>query len=197
MSTTNIDNAENKGVHAADSISKLTWVIDPERSKILFKIKHLMIAHVTGSFNLFDATVTTIGKDVTTANVDLWIDVESIDTNNDIRDNYLKSSDFFGSTATNKIIYKSTSIVKSDSENNHLIEGDLTIKNILKKVFLTIEFSDIIVDSSGEERVRFAVKGKIKRSEWGITWNSLITAEGLMVSDDITISCAIELTLKK
>src|SRR5690606_37034324 len=114
------------------------WSIDPMHSEVQFKIKHLVISTVTGSFKKFEGSITTDGEDFTDANVNFSMDVKSIDTNQPNRDEHLKSSDFFEAETYPKITFHSTSFVKS--ENDYKMLGNLTMKGITKTVELDVEY---------------------------------------------------------
>ena len=172
------------------------WSIDQAHSEIGFKVKHLMIAHVKGTFKTFDASIYTTSNDFTTAEVDLWIDPSSITTGDAKRDEHLKSADFFDVNNHKQITFTSSTIGKPDADGNQELWGELTMMGITKNVKLNAQFGGIIKDPWGSEKVGFEVSGKIKRSDWGLTWNATIEAGGLMVSDEVSISCEVELINK-
>src|SRR5580698_1064919 len=111
------------------------WVIDPTHSELGFKIKHLMISNVSGSFRDFQAEVETKGVDFSTAQINLTAAMESITTSNEQRDAHLKNADFFEADKFPELVFKSTKIEKKDSGNFEL-HGDLTLKGITKPVTL-------------------------------------------------------------
>jgi len=170
------------------------WSIDQAHSDITFKVRHLMIAHVKGAFKIFDASIYTTGKDFTTANIDLWIDVSSISTGDEKRDGHLQGADFFDVKNHKQITFTSNTIGKECPNSNHELWGELTIKGITKNLKLDVQFGGITNDPWGNEKAGFTVTGKINRSDWGLTWNTAIETGGVMVSDEVTISCEIELT---
>ena len=167
--------------------------MDQAHSEISFKVRHLMIAHVKGGFRKFDASIYTTGKDFSTAEVDLWIDVASINTGDEKRDAHLKSADFFDAENHKQISFVSSSIAKKDMEGNHDLWGELTMLGNTKNIKLNINLGGIVNDPWGNEKAGFTVTGKIKRSDWGLTWNASLETGGLMVSDDVEILCEVEL----
>ena len=169
------------------------WSIDQSHSEIAFKVRHLMIAHVKGTFKTFDASIYTIAKDFATAEIDLWIDAASIITNDEKRDAHLKSVDFFDVRKHKQITFTSSTMGKADAEGNSELWGELTMIGITKNVKLNVQFGGIIKDPWGNEKVGFTVTGKINRSEWGLVWNATLETGGLMVSDEVSISCEVEL----
>ena len=172
---------------------KTKWSIDQAHSEIEFKIRHLMISNVKGSFKTFDANIYTRLKDFSTAEIDLWIDASSINTGDVKRDEHLKSADFFDVQKHKQISFTSLSIGQPDANGNHELWGELTMVGITKNVKLIAQFGGIITDPWINEKAGFTLTGTIKRSDWGLTWNTALETGGLMVSDEVKISCEIEL----
>ncbi|MES2520035.1 MAG: YceI family protein [Bacteroidota bacterium] len=170
------------------------WSIDQAHSEIAFKVRHLMIAHVKGVFKIFDGSIYTTGKDFRTAEIDLWIDPASIETGDAKRDEHLMSGDFFDVENFKQIIFVSSTIGETNKSGVHEFWGELTMKGITKNVKLEVGFGGIVNDPWGNERAGFTVTGTINRSDWGLVWNTAIEAGGVMVSEEVTISCDIELT---
>jgi polyisoprenoid-binding protein YceI len=151
-----------------------------------------MISTVTGQFRNFNVTAETEGADFSKpANVNVTIDVSSIDTNNEQRDNHLKSEDFFNTAKHNELIFKSTKY-EANGEGAKLY-GDLTIQNHTKNVVLDVEPGGIVVDPYGQTKAGFTVSGKISRKEFGLTWNAVTEAGGVVVGDDIKFNGEIQL----
>ena len=170
------------------------WSIDQAHSDITFKVRHLMIAHVKGSFKIFDASIYTSDKDFTTAQIDIWIDASSITTGDSKRDEHLKSADFFDVENHKQIAFTSGDFEKADAEGRQELWGELTMKGITKKIKLTVEFRGIIIDSWGNEKAGFTLTGTINRNDWGLVWNSTMETGGLLVGETVKISCEVELT---
>jgi polyisoprenoid-binding protein YceI len=155
-----------------------------------------MIANVKGVFKTFDASIYTTSKDFTTAEIDLWIDPSSIDTGDTKRDEHLKSADFFDVNNYKQITFSSSTIGEPDIDGNQVLWGELTMKGVTNNVKLNVQFGGIIKDPWGNEKAGFTISGKIKRSDWGLIWNATIETGGLVVSDEVTISCEVELINK-
>lgn len=170
------------------------WSIDPAHSVIAFKVRHLMISHTTGTFKTYDASIYTTGKDFTTAEIDVFIDVASISTGDTKRDEHLRSADFFDVAHHKQITFTASTIGKADMNGNHELWGKLTMKGITKTVKLNVRFGGFAIDSNDHEKAGFTIKGKINRSDWGLVWNTAIETGGLIVGEEIGISCEIELT---
>jgi len=169
------------------------WVIDPMHSEIRFKIKHLMISNVTGSFNLFEASVETEEEDFTKATINFSADVNSIDTGNEQRDGHLKGADFFDTEKYPKITFKATKAESIDNDGSYDLYGDLTIKDVTKNVKLGVETGGVVKDAYGNIKAGFTISGKINRKEFGLTWSAVTEAGGLMLGDDVKIDCEIQL----
>lgn len=170
------------------------WSIDQAHSVITFKVRHLMIANVKGSFKIFDASIYTSDKDFTTAQIDIWIDASSITTGDSKRDEHLKSADFFDVENHKQIAFTSGDFEKADAEGRQELWGELTMKGITKKIKLTVEFGGIIIDPWGNEKAGFTLTGTINRNDWGLVWNSTMETGGLLVGETVKISCEVELT---
>jgi polyisoprenoid-binding protein YceI len=173
--------------------AKTKWSIDQAHSEIGFRVRHLMIAHVNGSFKNFDASIYTTAKDFSTAEIDLWIDASSITTDNEMRDKHLKSSEFFDVKKYKQLTFVSSTIGQADEDGNHELWGELTIVGITHNAKLNLKFGGILNDPWGNERSGFTVSGKISRSDWGLTWNQNTDSGGLMVSDEVAIYGEFEL----
>lgn len=167
------------------------WNLDTAHSEVTFKVKHLVISTVSGQFKNFSSAVSTEGDDFSTAKIALEIESNSIDTGMEMRDKHLKSDEFFGSEAFPKIIFTATA-VRSVSGADHEIDGNLTIRDVTKPVTLKAEFGGIAKDPYGQTKAGFEVEGKIKRSEFGLSWNALTEAGGAVVSDEVKFQANVQ-----
>ena len=179
---------------ATEVFSKTEWAIDQVHSAIIFKVRQLLIAQVNGAFKSYDASIYTYGRDFTTSEIDLWINVSSLSTGDEMRDKHLKSRDFFNVKKYKQITFRSGNIVQADENGNYELWGDLTMMGVTKNIQLNVQFGGILNNPWGNECASFTVTGKINRSDWGLTWNSSLASGGLMVSDEVVISCEVELT---
>jgi len=169
-----------------------TWSIDPAHSHVEFAVKHLMISTVKGRFGIVGGTVRTDDADPAKAQVDVEIDADSIDTRQEQRDAHLKSADFFDVEKFPKLTFKSTRVHDVDGDAFKLT-GDLTIHGVTRPITLDVTSEGRGKDPWGGERAGFSATGKIKRSEFGLTWNQVLEAGGFAVGDDIKISLDVEL----
>jgi polyisoprenoid-binding protein YceI len=168
------------------------WTLDPTHSELGFKIKHLMISNVSGSFKNFTAVVTTEEEDFSTAQINLTAEMASIFTNNEQRDAHLRTSDFFEVERFPQLKFKSTRIERLDSDT-FLLHGQLTLKGVTKPVKLTVEYSGVTKDPWGGERAGFVVTGRINRSDWGVNFNGVLETGGVMLSDEVRINSELQL----
>ena len=173
--------------------TKTKWTLDPTHSELIFKVKHLMISTVTGRFRKFDLTVETDGEDFTKiVSARLAADLHSIDTNNEQRDNHLRSNDFFNADKFKQLVFEATRY-EGDSTGGKLY-GDLTIRDITKSIVLGMEAGGIMTDPYGQTKAGFTVNGKINRKEFGLMWNAVTEAGGVVVGDEVKIHAEIQLT---
>ena len=182
-----------KNKNRTKSAEQTKWTIDPSHSEISFKVKHLMISHVKGSFKKFDASIYTIGKDFATVEVDLWIDASSITTGDSKRDEHLMGTDFFDVKNHRQITFTSSTMGKPDAKGVTELWGELTMVGITNNIKLDVTFGGVVKDPWGNEKAGFSVTGKINRKDWELAWNTALEAGGVMVGEEISISCELEL----
>lgn len=173
-------------------MAKFKWVLDPAHSEVTFKVKHLMIATVSGQFTKFDASAETEEEDFTTAKVNFTADADSITTSNEQRDGHLKSPEFFDAPKFPQIKFVATKYKKVDNEGNYEVYGDLTIRDVTKSVKLDTEFGGIAKDPWGNTRAGFTVSGKINRKEFGLKWDAVTDAGSIVLGDEVRIYVGLE-----
>lgn len=162
-------------------MSTTKWAIDPTHSEVTFKVKHMMISNVTGHFGSFNATAETTEDDFSKAAINVAIDIDSINTKNEDRDNHLKSPDFFNAAEFPKMTFKSTGL------NGNKLKGELSIRDITKEVVLNADFNGIAVDPYGQTKAGFELSGEINRKDFGLTWSAITEAGSIVVSDKIKL----------
>jgi polyisoprenoid-binding protein YceI len=170
--------------------NKGKWVLDPMHSEVQFKVKHLVISTVTGTFKIFDGALNTETEDFSGADVEFSLDVNSIDTNQTDRDNHLKSADFFNAEEFPVIKFKSTAFTKDGDD--YKLQGHLTIKDVTKPVSLNVEFGGTATDFYGNVKAGFEVTGKINRKEYGLTWDGITEAGSIVVGEDIKLAINVQ-----
>jgi len=167
------------------------WTIDKDHSEITFKVKHLVISTVTGKFNEFDATLESENGDFEGSDISFEAMIDSIDTNNEDRDNHLKSEDFFNAEEHPKLLFESTSFEKT-GEDEYKLVGDLTIRGNTKTVELDAEYGGTVEDPYGNTKAGFEINGKINRKDFGLTWNAVTEAGNVVVSDKVKLNLNVQ-----
>ena len=172
--------------------TKTKWVIDPAHSEISFKVRHLMIVNVKGTFSEYNASIYTTGDDFLTAEVDFWMNPDSLHTKDEQRDAHLRSADFFDTAHHKEITFTSNTIEKT-GDDSYELWANLTIKGITKKIKLNVELGGIEKDPWGGQRAGITINGKINRKDWELNWNTALESGGVLVGDTVTINCEVEL----
>lgn len=178
-------------MNTTQTVTKTKWNLDTKHSEIQFKAKHLMISTVTGTFKTFDATMETDGDDFCKSEITFSADINSITTGNEERDGHLKSADFFNAEKFPKLSFVSTGIEKKD-ETNFVLSGNITLLDVTKPVSFNVEFGGIAKDPWGMTRAGFTMTGKINRRDFGLNWNVLTEAGGLLVSEEIKLNASVQ-----
>ncbi len=172
-------------------MTKTTWALDPAHSGIQFKAKHMMISTVTGGFDRFDVQLATEGDDFTKADIGFTAETASINTGNEQRDGHLRGGDFFDAE-NYPVMQFSGREFKKTGDDEFLLSGDLTIKDITKPVQFAVEFGGIGQDPWGNTKAGFTLSGKINRRDWDLNWNAALEAGGLLVSEDVKILAEVQ-----
>ncbi|UYZ57767.1 YceI family protein [Hymenobacter latericus] len=168
------------------------WVLDPTHSEIQFKIKHLVISTVTGSFKQFEGEVETQDDNFGTGKVRFAASIASIDTNQEQRDQHLKSADFFDAENHPQLTFESTSLRKL-SDDRYKLLGNLTIKGETRPVELDVEYGGSATDFYGNHKAGFELTGKISRKEFGLTWSAVTEAGAIVVGDEVKLFANVQL----
>jgi polyisoprenoid-binding protein YceI len=172
---------------------KTTYQIDPAHSSAQFTVRHMMITNVRGGFSSVKGTVVYDAENPTSSTVEATIDVNTIATLDAQRDGHLKSADFLDAEKYPTITFKSTK-VEPDGSDEAKLTGDLTIHGVTKPVVLKVEGPTAEgKDPWGNMRIGASASTKIKRSEFGLTWNAALETGGIMVGDDLKIELDIQM----
>jgi polyisoprenoid-binding protein YceI len=167
--------------------TKTKWVLDPAHSEAQFKVKHLVISTVTGTFKKFEGSFETDNDKFENASIHFSIDANSIDTNQEQRDGHLKAPDFFDTEKYPKITFVSTTF-KQDKNEHYKLSGNLTVKGITKAVNLNVELGGVAVDPYGNTKAGFEVTGTLNRKDFGLTWGAVTEAGAIVVGEDIKLN---------
>jgi len=167
-------------------MNNTNWSIDASHSEIQFKVKHMMISTVTGSFTNFNGTISSNEDDFSATEFQFSAEISSISTNNEQRDGHLKSADFFDAEQFPQLTFSGKGLTKI-SEDEFTATGNLTMKGVTKEVSLKVEFGGIIQDPWGATRVGFTLDGKINRKDFGLSWSAVTETGGIVVSDEVRL----------
>lgn len=171
--------------------SATTWVIDPMHSEVQFKVKHLMVSTVSGQFSQFEGQLVMAGDDFEDAKITFSANIDSISTGNEQRDGHLKTAEFFDAEQFPKLTFESTGMTKSGDEV-YTLTGNLTLHGVTKPVTLKAEYGGQMGDFYGNTKAGFEVTGVIKRKEFGLTWDGITEAGGVVVSDEVKLTMNIQ-----
>jgi polyisoprenoid-binding protein YceI len=173
-----------------------TWTLEPVHSDISFSVRHLAISKVRGKFEKFDVTIVT-AEDPKDSTIEATVDVSSVNTGQDARDNHLRSSDFFlVEEHPNMTFLAKGSEIVIDGEN-FTINGQLTLRGVTQPVTLTGELGGVIDDPYGNVRAGATATAKINRQDFGVSWNAALEAGGFTLGDEVTINLEIQVLLQK
>jgi polyisoprenoid-binding protein YceI len=177
---------------AATETGIVTYQIDPAHSSVNFSVRHLMITHVRGAFSKISGTLQYNTAQPDASHVDVEIDANSLTTGQPDRDNHLKSAEFLDTATYPTIKFQSTS-AQANADGTGSVTGDLTIQGVTKSVVLEIEsVSPEVNDSWGSLRRGFSAETKIKRSEFGVTYNSPLEGGGVVIGEEIKITIDVQ-----
>lgn len=170
--------------------AKQNWAVDQQHSVVSFKVKHLAIANVFGTFKMFNGSVISEAEAFGNAEVNLEINANSIDTNNPERDTHLKSDLFLNTEKFPNIVFNGYIRKIND---DYKLDGELTLLGTIKRIVMDVEHSGISNGIFKETRAGFEVSGKINRKDYGLVFHLLNEAGDLVVGNDIKLHCDIEL----
>jgi polyisoprenoid-binding protein YceI len=169
-----------------------TWKLDPAHSAAEFKVRHMMISNVKGSFTGLAGVLTEHQTDSTLSSVDASVDVATVNTGDAQRDGHLKSADFFDVEKYPKMIFKST-VVKNTGKQEYSVTGDLTLHGVTKPVTFAVEGpSEPGKDPWGNTRIGLSATAKINRKDFGLGWNAPLETGGLLVGEDVAITLEVQ-----
>ena len=166
-----------------------TWTIDPVHSEVGFSVRHMMVSKVRGRFTRFNGQLVT-AEDPTQSSVTAEIDLSSINTGQEQRDEHIKSADFFEVETYPTMTYRSIGIKVEDGE--YVLEGDLTLKGVTRAVPLKLELQGFGPDAYGGYRAGFTATGELNRRDFNVNFNAPMANGGVVVADKIQLHFEIE-----
>lgn len=172
-------------------MSNKSWNIDTSHSGINFSVRHMVVSKVRGRFAKFTGAIELNESELTGSTLEATIDAASIDTGTPERDAHLRSADFLDTEAFPAIRYRSRRI-EALSDDRYRVIGDLSIRDVTREVPLEVEYGGRAVDPWGNERVGFSARASLDRKEFGLAWNQVLEAGGVLVGDRVDIDIELE-----
>ena len=165
-----------------------TWKLDPAHSSAEFKVKHMMISNVKGTFSGLTGTLTEHATDASLSTIEASVPVATVSTGDPQRDAHLKSADFFDAEKYPEMTFKSTRVVKK-GEGDYAVTGDLTLHGVTKSLTLEVEGPSAPgKDPWGNTRIGISASTKINRKDFGLAWNATLETGGILVGEDVHIT---------
>ena len=169
----------------------MAWQIDTVHTHIGFSVRHMMVTTVRGQFKSYRGNVQLDDKDFTRSSFQGEIDVASIDTGNDDRDNHLRTNDFFDAANYPKITFKSSRI-EAKSEGEYVVHGDITIRGITKPIALEVEYLGTSKNPYGKTVAGFSARGTLNRKDFGVNFNAVLETGGVAVAETVKLELDVE-----
>lgn len=168
-----------------------TWTIDKAHSNVKFNVTHLVVSEVDGSFKVFDGSMVHTKPDYSDAKINFSVDVNSINTDNDMRDKHLKSDDFFNAEKYPAMSFESSSFTPLGG-NKYKLSGNLTIRDVTKPVVFDVTYGGTVT-AMGKTKIGFKAKTTIDRFDYNLKWNKATEAGGLVVSKEVDLLVNVEM----
>lgn len=172
-------------------MTKSNWTIDSTHSGINFSIRHMVVSKVRGRFTKYNGVLNLDEADLTQSVVEATIDAASVDTGTAQRDDHLRSSDFFDAEKYPELRFRSTRLERV-AQDRYRVVGELTIRDTTKEVTLDVEYGGRAKDPWGNERIGFIAKTSIDRKDFGLGWNQVLEAGGVLVGDRVEIELEVQ-----
>lgn len=166
-----------------------TWSVDPSHSSVTFSARHLMISKVRGSFRTFAGTIM-IAPDPLQSSVEATVEMASVDTGDANRDGHLRTGDFFDVEHHPNMTLRSASI--SPKGSDFVLDADLTIKGVTRRVPFLLEFEGVGTDPWGNTKAAFSASADINRKDWGMEYNAVLETGGVLIGEQVHIALDIQ-----
>jgi polyisoprenoid-binding protein YceI len=167
-------------------MSKQLWIMDPAHSEVTFKVRHMMITNVSGTFENSTGTMHSSAPDYTDAELHFEAEVASVNTRNSQRDEHLRTNDFFDAASHPKLIFHSTKMEKV-GEKDYLLHGQIEIRGVKKSITLNVSYKGLVVDLWGLTRAGFELTGSVQRLDFGLHWNASSEDGSIVLSDEVKL----------
>lgn len=176
-------------------VSANNYSVDKSHTVVAFEVTHMVISKVSGKFADFSSTLTFDENNLDNFVIETIVKIESVSTENEKRDNHLKSNDFFNAEKFPEMVFKSSKVEKT--ENGYVAHGSLTIRDITKNIEMPFKVTGKITDPWGNDRIGIEASTEINRQEFDVKWSKSMDAGGLVVSDEVTIKINAEFIKNK
>lgn len=173
-----------------------TWKVDAAHTNIEFSVDYMVVSELNGTFKMFDGKAESAKPDFTDAKINFNVDVNSINTDNEMRDKHLKGDDFFNAEKYPKMAFTSTSM-KKINDKNYELTGNLTIRDVTKTVKFDVTYGGTVNDPWGNTKAGFKAKGKINRYDYNLKYNAATEAGGLVASEEVAMNLNIVMIKQK
>ena len=167
-----------------------TFVLDKSHTQVGFVARHLMVSKVRGRFTDFDGTLV-VAENPADSSVEVTIQAASIDTNDENRDNHVRTNDFLNVEEFPTLTFRSTK-VELGSSDDWKVTGDLTVRGVTRPVVLDVEFEGVIQDPWGNQRLGFTASGEIDRNDFGVSFNAALETGGFVVGPKVKLEIEAE-----
>ena len=167
-------------------MSKQLWIMDPAHSEVTFKVRHMMITNVSGTFENSNGTMHSSSPDFTDAELHFEAEVASVNTRNSQRDEHLRTNDFFDAATHPKLVFDSTKMEKV-GDKDYQLHGEISIRGVKKPIKLTVSYTGLVVDPWGLTRAGFELAGSVMRSDFGLHWNASSDDGSIVLAEEVKL----------
>jgi polyisoprenoid-binding protein YceI len=173
-------------------MAKQLWIMDPAHSEVTFKVRHMMITNVSGTFENSSGSMHSDAPDFTDAELHFEAEVASVNTRNSQRDEHLRTNDFFDAATHPTLRFDSTKLEKV-GEKEYLLHGDITIRGVKKALALKVTYKGVVVDLWGLTRAGFEMSGSVQRLDFGLHWNANSEDGTIVLSDEVKLMINVQM----
>ncbi len=177
-------------------VNAQTWKVDATHTNIEFNVDYMVVSELNGTFKMFDGKAEVVKPDFSDAKISFTVDVNSINTDNEMRDKHLKGDDFFNAEKYPKMSFTSTSM-KKVADKKYVLEGNLTIRDVTKPVKFDVTYGGTVNDPWGNTKAGFKANGTINRFDYNLKYNAATEAGGLVASDEVAMNLNIVMIKQK
>jgi polyisoprenoid-binding protein YceI len=182
------------GASTADNSRAERWEIDPTRSSLAFKLRHIVVQQIRGRFERWGGTLFIDRHQPWLSSVQVWVDLASVTTDDPARDAHVRSSEFLDVARFPRAEFKSTNVAVPDGQI--VVEGLLSMRGVVHDVEIRadVEVGETPAEADGRERTFYTARGVIDRQSFGLHWNQDLDVGGIVVGDEVEITAKVEIT---